>query len=666
VGAVRYLYDQGIRPNILCGTSVGAINAAKLAEGEGDPTQGLPGLESIWLGLKQNSDMYVQEPWLSSLASSQPDLYKMLPSLLLPPDPDPVPGVHVVATNIGTAIHVRGDILNAALTGPIRVHDWIVGGIAGALNVGGQVVTCLDVCQTIQSIQQQSPKALYNLSPIMRLLGQHLNLNSVQQWASSGGKLRLGTCALESGKVRYVTETGQLLERDNSTVVYQIPPLYEEAAACRPFLNQISEIQHKISLLGRPPPSNSEQYQNWKDAYETLQEQLKQSEQQLVSCRQSNPAVFVPEIRPGVLASAALPAFFLPVKLGSETYVDGGIRDVMPVAIAAKLGATVIYAVNDSPPLEADTSYDDKSFLDISLRALTGIAVDEVVHEAETSVSNTGQVQVKEIRCTYAEDQDTVTVHPALIHINMSYGYMRAADTVKPVAVRPDRCYQLADDITKFRRLLFDFERRVNNPDRQDQQLSVPMLRWAKGMLYLLIEERMNLGGATPPNALSSWLNWEQHSWPVEAPSPFSAIGPVPEDHNVADYVPRDGTLLQEEGADPIYVILGAAKFKIPTPQALQAMGLANRPIQTVPRLCLDPSSPSNCKSSIELLATVPWEGKLIKELTPSTVYWIQNGQKRAIANQTVFNNHGFSASAVLVAPDGSLASIPDGPQLTQ
>jgi predicted acylesterase/phospholipase RssA len=34
VGAVRYLYDQGIRPNILCGTSVGAINAAKLAEGQ--------------------------------------------------------------------------------------------------------------------------------------------------------------------------------------------------------------------------------------------------------------------------------------------------------------------------------------------------------------------------------------------------------------------------------------------------------------------------------------------------------------------------------------------------------------------------------------------------------------------------------------------------------
>jgi hypothetical protein len=34
VGAVRYLFNQNIRRNILCGVSVGAINAIKLAEGE--------------------------------------------------------------------------------------------------------------------------------------------------------------------------------------------------------------------------------------------------------------------------------------------------------------------------------------------------------------------------------------------------------------------------------------------------------------------------------------------------------------------------------------------------------------------------------------------------------------------------------------------------------
>ena len=34
VGAVRCLYNRGVRPKILCGTSVGSVNALKLAEGE--------------------------------------------------------------------------------------------------------------------------------------------------------------------------------------------------------------------------------------------------------------------------------------------------------------------------------------------------------------------------------------------------------------------------------------------------------------------------------------------------------------------------------------------------------------------------------------------------------------------------------------------------------
>lgn len=37
VGAVRYLYNNGVRPDIICGTSVGSINGSKLAEGEGPP-----------------------------------------------------------------------------------------------------------------------------------------------------------------------------------------------------------------------------------------------------------------------------------------------------------------------------------------------------------------------------------------------------------------------------------------------------------------------------------------------------------------------------------------------------------------------------------------------------------------------------------------------------
>ena len=50
LGVLQYLYLYNIRPQIICGTSVGAINAAKLAEGEGTPQEtdrGFKGLQNI-------------------------------------------------------------------------------------------------------------------------------------------------------------------------------------------------------------------------------------------------------------------------------------------------------------------------------------------------------------------------------------------------------------------------------------------------------------------------------------------------------------------------------------------------------------------------------------------------------------------------------------------
>src|SRR5262245_54551157 len=64
VGVLRFLYDIGVRPDILSTTSVGSVNGLKLAEGEGAADQGLEGLERLWLGLMRNEDMYRREAWL--------------------------------------------------------------------------------------------------------------------------------------------------------------------------------------------------------------------------------------------------------------------------------------------------------------------------------------------------------------------------------------------------------------------------------------------------------------------------------------------------------------------------------------------------------------------------------------------------------------------------
>jgi predicted acylesterase/phospholipase RssA len=65
VGALRFIYDHLLtgaplglppRPDIVTGTSVGAINGAKVAEGAGDS---LTELEGLWDELHNNSDMYL-------------------------------------------------------------------------------------------------------------------------------------------------------------------------------------------------------------------------------------------------------------------------------------------------------------------------------------------------------------------------------------------------------------------------------------------------------------------------------------------------------------------------------------------------------------------------------------------------------------------------------
>lgn len=201
VGAVRYLYDQGIRPTAICGTSVGSMNALKLAEGEpgpagGDPLQGLAGLENIWLGLQANADMWQEQPWLAAL---DPVLKTNLGFGL--PDVDPVPGVHVTASTV-----------------PADPFDSLLGNVANALNAIEAIVNVGSAALAELSPILTAP-SLLTLAPLIALMEDRLDLSKVAQWVQRGGALRLATVALESGNLRYVTESGQVVERDGSVVV---------------------------------------------------------------------------------------------------------------------------------------------------------------------------------------------------------------------------------------------------------------------------------------------------------------------------------------------------------------------------------------------------------------------------------------------------------------
>ena len=64
-----------------------------------------------------------------------------------------------------------------------------------------------------------------------------------------------------------------------------------------------------------------------------------------------------------VRASSAVPAVFLPVKIGTHEYVDGGLVSPVPVRYARQMGADVVVAVDISSAPEANPASDTLQIL---------------------------------------------------------------------------------------------------------------------------------------------------------------------------------------------------------------------------------------------------------------------------------------------------------------
>jgi NTE family protein len=64
-----------------------------------------------------------------------------------------------------------------------------------------------------------------------------------------------------------------------------------------------------------------------------------------------------------VRASSAVPAVFVPVKIGTREYVDGGLVSPVPVRFARQMGADVVIAVDISNPPDANPASDTLQIL---------------------------------------------------------------------------------------------------------------------------------------------------------------------------------------------------------------------------------------------------------------------------------------------------------------
>lgn len=91
-------------------------------------------------------------------------------------------------------------------------------------------------------------------------------------------------------------------------------------------------------------------------------------------------------LRQGVLASAAIPGVFPPVILAGETYVDGDVRNVLPIREALRIGTDSAYAISAGSPFmeAAPATYGRASMVEIAARSVD-ILVDEVALDDLTS-----------------------------------------------------------------------------------------------------------------------------------------------------------------------------------------------------------------------------------------------------------------------------------------
>jgi hypothetical protein len=112
-----------------------------------------------------------------------------------------------------------------------------------------------------------------------------------------------------------------------------------------------------------------------------------------------------------------------------------------------------------------------------------------------------------------------------------------------------------------------------------------------------------------------------------------------------------DGTLLKGEQSDPVYVVYGDAKFWIPSPAVFQAMGFDWAKVWVRP------------EERMALVATVPRDGTLLKEMSSAGVYVVYGGAKFGIPSSQVFDDLGFDWTKVGLVPDGALAQISTMPR---
>ncbi len=419
-GVLRFIYDHlDVRPVAITGNSAGALNAAILAHGDehvgndGEHELAIDKVERLWREMRVNEHMWEPEPWLERILAS------------------------------------------ASWASALRQSNGS-GNAAGAVRVAVRVVNSLvrrpeETDGTVDAIKDAlKAQSLLSLQPVAELIKRELDLDRL---LGSGIALRIGAVSLESGELRYITEKGELLDREGTALDHPPVPLAD-----------------------------------------------------------------------ALVASASIPVAFPPVRLGDEHYVDGGAREILPLAILLDtLDVDVAIAISArSPAITPSYSYAERGLFDIMRRVTAEIATNETLRKELDPPRGWGE----KVRLIIPEIDvhDTMTIDPALISISFDHGWMRAADQL--LGLDDDLCH-LTTILTQTRIELRHLAGPLpslfgTNPDKsqrddltdaagarsEDDRVAQ---RWSDGEATLTARLREQVtarreAGGPIPKALAAWL----------------------------------------------------------------------------------------------------------------------------------------------------------------
>ena len=221
LGALDYLYqhDDRFTPTIFVGASAGAIVASTLAQSSDAVGQHayVRRLLDIWESMSASTDMFTPRPWYQTLEKEGPSWMELMrPVRPEPPKPRPplLPFLRQQQPASPDTPPEPRSPLELALSPDEEFHsEWSLATLSGLASHLGKLPRIGTELNSI-ALGLEHSKSMYRPGP---MLGKLLDPETFDpaRVAASGVTLRLAVVALESGELRYVTEQGRLVDRDN-------------------------------------------------------------------------------------------------------------------------------------------------------------------------------------------------------------------------------------------------------------------------------------------------------------------------------------------------------------------------------------------------------------------------------------------------------------------